>query len=63
MSAPSLTVASTTEAKVKAPLALRLKVAMCSESVANTKLVLAAKDVDGNPLLNAAELNGLPGTG
>jgi len=57
-----LTVASTTEAKVKAPLELRLKVAMCSESVANTKLVLTARDVDGNELLKAGELNGLPGT-
>jgi hypothetical protein len=55
--------ASTTEAKVKAPLELRLNVAMCSESLANTKLVLAARDVDGKELLKAAFVNGLPGTG
>ena len=45
-----LTVASTTEAKVKAPFKLRLNVAMCSESVANTKLALAARDVEGKEL-------------
>jgi len=36
---------------------------MCSESVANTKLALAARDVEGKELLKAASVNGLPGTG
>jgi hypothetical protein len=55
--------AMTDEAKVKVPSELRLNVAMFSVSLANTKLVLAARSVCGDALVNVADVNGLPGTG
>jgi len=60
---PSASGGTTTEkAKVKAPFALRLNVAMFTVSLAYTKLVLTARAVCPEDPFKAAAENGLPGT-